>query len=286
MAIPVKEPTEETIVRALEKFTAQHGIPRRLVSDNASYFRSKLIHQYEKSIGLKHTFVSAYRPQGNGKLERFHRVLGRKIKMSCQEAGHEQWDEHVDKICFAHNTVPHSTTGYSPYELVYGRLPCTPFDTLQEPQEEFGAISHKAWIDRIRKSNAQCHQIAYERMTDKQQECTQQLAKENLAAELKDYKPGNEVLLDIKNVPKGKSKKLWCRWHGPYTVIEHNKGKVVTIAIPQGGGGFKDKQVHVARIKSYVNREQNKLHRKPATWAPMCFYMEQLNTWENTCFPM
>ena len=96
-------------------------------------------------------------------------------------------------------------------------------------------------------------------MPDKQQECTQQVAKENLAAELKEYKPGTEVLLDIKNVPKGKSKKLWCRWHGPYTVTERNKGKVVTIAIPQGDGGFKDKQVHVARIKSYVNREQVKL---------------------------
>ena len=255
MTIPVKEPTGHDICRALEKFTAQHGIPRRLVSDNASYFRSKLIHQYEKRIGLKHTFVSAYRPQGNGKLERFHRVLGRKIKMSCQEAGHEQWDEHVDKICFAHNTVPHSTTGYSPYELVYGRLPCTPFDTLQEPQEEFGAISHKAWIDRIRKSTVQMHQIAYEKMTDKQLECTQSRAKENLAAELKTYQPGTEVLLDIEKVPKGKSKKLYCRWHGPYTVTERNKGKVVTIAIPRGDGGFKDKQVHIARIKKYINKK-------------------------------
>ena len=218
MAVPVASPTEKNICFALEKFTAIHGIPRRLVSDNASYFRSKLIHQYEKNIGLKHTFVSAYRPQGNGKLERFHRVLGRKIKMSCQEAGHEEWDEHVDKICFAHNIVPHSITGYSPFELVYGRLPCTPFDTLQEPQEEFGAISHKAWIDRIRKSRVQCHQIAYENMTDRQQESTQLVAKENLAQHLKVFRPGTEVLLDIPNVPKVKSKKLNCRWHGPYTV--------------------------------------------------------------------
>ena len=61
MTIPVKDPTEEeNICWAFEKFTAEHGIPRRLVSDNASYFRSKLIHPYEKTIGLKRTFVSAY----------------------------------------------------------------------------------------------------------------------------------------------------------------------------------------------------------------------------------
>ena len=33
-----------------------------------------------------------------------------------------------------------------------------------------------------------------------------------------------------------------------------NKGRTVTIAIPQGDV-FKDKQVHVARIKAYINRK-------------------------------
>jgi hypothetical protein len=92
-------------------------------------------------------------------------------------------------------------------------------------------------------------------MTDRQQESTQLVAKENLATHLKVFQPGTEVLLDIQNVPKGKSKKLNCRWHGPYTVTQLNKGRSVTIAIPQGDGGFKDKQVHVARIKTYLNRK-------------------------------
>ena len=43
--------------------------------------------------------------------------------------------------------------------------------------------------------------------------------------------------------------------YGPYTVTQLNKGRTVTIAIPQGGGGFKDKQVHVARIKAYINKK-------------------------------
>ena len=83
--------------------------------------------------------------------------------------------------------------------------------TQSVPRTSKTRLSHKAWIDKIRKSTAQCHQIAYESMTDKQQECTQLVAKENLATHLKVYKPGTEVLLDIQNVPKGKSKKLNCR---------------------------------------------------------------------------
>ena len=223
------------------------------MSDNASYFRAKTLHHYEKLMGLKHTFVSAYRPQGNGRLERFHRVLGRKIKIACQEAGHEQWDEHLGRICFAHNVVPHSTTGYSPFELVYGRLPCTPFDTLTEPQEEHGALSHKHWIDRVRKSNAQSHQIAHERMADKQLESMDRVA--GLDKGKRIFKKGDQVLLFIPTIPKGTSKKLRCRWHGPYVVTEVNKGKQVTISMPKGNGSFWDKPVHCGRLKPYQNRQ-------------------------------
>ena len=137
--------------------------------------------------------------------------------------------------------MPHSTTGYSPFGLVYGRIPVTPFDTLQEPQEEHSAISHQVYMDRIRKSNAQANQIAHERMADRQHESTQALAKENENG--KKYKEGEEVLLWIPSIPRGTSSKLYLKWHGPYTITEINKGKQVTIAIPKGDGGFKDKAV-------------------------------------------
>ena len=112
-AYSIKDCTEKSIIQSMEHFTSRHGIPRRIVSDNAKYFRSKLIHQWEKDTGLKHTFVSAHRPQGNGKLERFHRVLGREIKQQYYDAGDEQWDKYLEKITFAHNITPHSITGYS-----------------------------------------------------------------------------------------------------------------------------------------------------------------------------
>ena len=90
-------------------------------------------------------------------------------------------------------------------------------------------------------------------MTGRQQESTQLVAKENLATQLKVFQPGFEVLLDIQNVPKWESNKLKCRWHGPYTVTQLNRERSITIAIPQSDGGFKDKQVHVAMIESYMN---------------------------------
>ena len=58
-AFPVKDCSQESILDALDEFTSRHGIPRRLVSDQAKYFRGQLVHKYEQDVGMKHTFVSA-----------------------------------------------------------------------------------------------------------------------------------------------------------------------------------------------------------------------------------
>ena len=251
-AYAVKDCSERSIIECLEHFTSRHGIPRRIVSDQAKYFRGKLIHQWEKENGLKHTFVSTYRPQGNGKLERFHRVLGRKIKQQCYDAGDEQWDKYLEKITFAHNITPHSVTGYSPYELIHGRLPVAPFDTLMPPTEEDSSVSHGSYMDKIRKRTITAWQIAHENMADKQTESTNLVAAENMT--IKNYKAGDSIMLWVPSIPKQKSKKLTCKWHGPYKVTEVNKGKQVTITMPDGHGGMKDRSVHQARVKRFHDR--------------------------------
>ena len=251
-AYAVKDCSERSIIDCLEHFTSRHGIPRRVVSDQAKYFRGKLIHQWEKQNGLKHTFVSTYRPQGNGKLERFHRVLGRKIKQQCYDAGDEQWDKYLEKITFAHNITPHSVTGYSPYELIHGRLPVAPFDTLMPPTEEDSSVSHGAYMDKINRRNITAWQIAHENMADKQTESTNLVAAENMT--IKNYKAGDSIMLWVPSIPKQKSKKLTCKWHGPYKVTEVNKGKQVTITMPDGHGGMKDRSVHQARVKRFHDR--------------------------------
>ena len=88
-AYAVKDTSTESICEALEKSTLKHGIPRRIVSDNAKYFTAATLKAYEDKLGIKHTFVSAYRPQGNSRLERFHRTLERKMKIQCRDTGHK-----------------------------------------------------------------------------------------------------------------------------------------------------------------------------------------------------
>jgi len=49
-----------------------------------------------------------------------------------------EWEELLTYIEFAYNRVVHSTTSYSPFEIVYGFNPLTPLDLLPLP-------THEAW---------------------------------------------------------------------------------------------------------------------------------------------
>jgi hypothetical protein len=44
----------------------------------------------------------------------------------------DNWDDQLQQLAFAYNTSIHATTGYTPYELVYGRKPKLPLDIFHK----------------------------------------------------------------------------------------------------------------------------------------------------------
>ncbi len=61
--------------RAIAWFT-DHGVTiERVLSDNGACYRSHAWHQACVTLGIRHKRTRPYRPQTNGKIERFHRTL-------------------------------------------------------------------------------------------------------------------------------------------------------------------------------------------------------------------
>jgi transposase InsO family protein len=70
-----KETTTEFMTRALEHFSACGVTVARVMTDNGSAYRSKIFNALLQSEQITHKYTRPYRPQTNGKVERFNRIL-------------------------------------------------------------------------------------------------------------------------------------------------------------------------------------------------------------------
>ena len=78
----------------------------------------------------KHTHTP-YHPQGDGLVERANRTI--LDMLATVVKNHENWESHLRATCMAYNTSVQSTTGQSPFFLMFGRRARIPIDLLCGP---------------------------------------------------------------------------------------------------------------------------------------------------------
>jgi transposase InsO family protein len=79
-----KQPSTVDALRQAVAFYAAHGVPIvRVLTDRGASYRSKLFARTCRELGLKHLFTRPYRPQTNGKAERFIQTLTREWAYAC-----------------------------------------------------------------------------------------------------------------------------------------------------------------------------------------------------------
>jgi len=96
------------------------GIPREILSDQGTNFMSQLLKESYNLLNISQIQTSPYHPQTDGLAERFNRTLKAMIRKLVSKEG-EDWDRLLPYVLFAYCEVPQSTTGFSPFELLYGR---------------------------------------------------------------------------------------------------------------------------------------------------------------------
>ena len=94
--------------------------------------------------------TTAYHPQGNGACERFNRTLINMIGTLNQKKK-AIWQSVVSTLALAYNSTISAATGYSPYFLMYGRLPKLPIDVEYNVAYEKDAKSHHKYVERLEK---------------------------------------------------------------------------------------------------------------------------------------
>lgn len=65
---------------------------------------------------------SVYQPQTKGLVEHFNGTLKRMLRKFVGENGRD-WPQWIPNLLSTEREVPQATTGFSPFELLYGRQP-------------------------------------------------------------------------------------------------------------------------------------------------------------------
>lgn len=119
-AIPLRSVTSKAVADALIQYFCMVGIPDELVSDQGSNFVGKLMTQLYEQLGICKIKTSVYHPEANGLVERFNGTLKSMLKKFVAERV-QTWDKYLPYLLFAYREIPNESTGYSPFELLYGR---------------------------------------------------------------------------------------------------------------------------------------------------------------------
>ena len=82
-AVPLRNIKTKTIVKALSKFSLIFDLPKSIQSNQGSNFTSGLFQQVMLELGIKQICASAYHPESQGALERFHQTLKNMIRSYC-----------------------------------------------------------------------------------------------------------------------------------------------------------------------------------------------------------
>jgi hypothetical protein len=134
LAIPVSQQNALTIAKVfVEEVILKFSIPQMVLTDQGCNFMSKVFTNICELLKIKIKYTS-YHPQSNGALGRTHRVLVEYLRCFISE-DQSNWDKWLPYATFMFNTTPHTATGYTPHELLFGRKPNIPCILQKEPPE-------------------------------------------------------------------------------------------------------------------------------------------------------
>ena len=242
-AIPLRNIKTKSIVKALIKFLTFVGLPKSVQSDQGSNFMSGIFQQVMHELGIKQYRSSAYHPESQGALERFHQTLKNMIRSYCFDT-EKDWDEGIHLLLFAVRESVQESLGFSPFELVFGHSVRGPLKLLKEKflSNDETPLNLLQYVSDFRNRLSRACEVARSNLKTSQGKMKARY--DNHVIDRK-FKPGDKVLalLPIPGRP------LQARYFGPYTIDKKTSDLNYIINTP---GRRKNKQMcHVNMLKQY-----------------------------------
>ncbi len=211
-AVPLRSISAKSVAEALFRLISRVGIPKEILTDQGTAFMSRTLKELYELLGIKSIRTSVYHPQTDGLVERFNRTLKNMVRKFVKEDA-KNWDKWLEPLLFAVREVPQASTGFSPFELLYGRQPRGVLDVIKESWEE-GPSNSRNEIQYVLDLRAKLHTLGRLSMENLLQAQDKQMRLYNRGTRLRQFTPGDKVLVLLPT----SSSKLLAKWQGPFVV--------------------------------------------------------------------
>ena len=236
-----------TVSEALVDIYARLGVPSEILTDMGTQFTSDLMREVSRLLSIKQLTTTVYHPICNGMTEKFNGTLKLMLKRMCAERP-KDWDRYLSALLFCYREAPHESIGFSPFEILYGRLVRGPMAVLRElwTKEEVSP-EVKSTYQYVLDLKDRLHETC---------ELAQKMAEKSALKYKKyydqkkrgrDLKVGDQVLILLPT----DNNKLLMQWKGPFKVVEKFNNCDYRIDI---NGNIKC--YHINLLKKYVTRNE------------------------------
>ena len=249
-AIPLKSISAEVVgSKIVSEWISRYGVPRTIITDRGTQFESQLFQTLSNKLGIKHLRSTAYHPQTNGMIERFHRTLKQSLRILSFQGG---WTKALPFVMLGWRNTPSRTTNASPAQLLFGSNTVVPNELI-----DFGNETSLDDLDIARK-----HFLS--------------LDTNPLFSSGTSYKPyvprslTNSSHVWIKNI---NDTGLNPRYSGPYPLISVNEN-VAIVEINKN-----NQSINISRIKPAfgINTDEEKVTENGSTLPSFHSTPERLN---------
>ena len=214
VAVCTKDQTAKTVARALwYNFFMVYGFCSKILSDQGRDFESQIIKELCAIAGIRKCRTTPYHPSGNP-VERWNRTLLGMLRGLDMDKK-ETWKKYLPEVVHAYNACIHSSTGYSPYYLMFGRHPRLPIDlTFGISLNPQGNVTTKNYVKTLKEQLSYAYKnacVAMEKASAKNK------VRYDAAAKASDLCVGDRVL--VRRLGLRRTGKLSDKWEDTIHVV-------------------------------------------------------------------
>ena len=199
-------------------------------------------------LSIKQLTTTPYHPMCNGLTEKFNGTMKSMLKRLCSEQP-RQWHRYINPLLFAYREVPQESTGFSPFELLYGRALRGPMFILKElwtkELEEPEVKNSYQYVFELREKLEDTLKLAHTELQKAQHKGKHYYDRK---AKVRRFAQGDKVLILLPT----DHNKLLMQWKGPFEI-----SAVVGLSDYKVCVKGKERVYHANLLKKYFEREDS-----------------------------